>query len=208
MNAELQRLYEATDNLVNQQFYPGSDTIIGRTPEISLKIRKSGQIIQKFKDLFLKNIEFFQQNDYFKFLLIFKKIKGLNEENIKTIYHELKEKLDFLKEDVDEFDTIITYTIVLNALISYIRDIHFNDAIGEINKRIREKSELISNGKIQEEMDKLFMRNNNYVSILYNISYLDALAESFNFKRVAHICKIQKGKFINRIVNLIISSNA
>lgn len=208
MKAELQRLYEATDNLVNQQFYPGSDTIIGRTPEISIKIRKSGQIIQKFKDLFLKNIEFFLQSDYFKFLLTFKNIKGLNEEKIKIIYNELNEKLDFLKEDVDEFDNIIKYTIVLNALISNIRDIHFNDAIEEINKRIREKSEIISDGKIQEGIENLFMRNNNNVSILYNISYLDALAESFHFKQVAHICKIQKGKFINRIVNLIVSSNA
>ena len=41
----------------------------------------------------------------------------------------------------------------------------------------------------------------------YNISYLDTLAESFNYKKVAHICKIQKGKYINRIVNLIIKMN-
>ncbi|MCK4381090.1 MAG: hypothetical protein KAW51_08130 [Candidatus Lokiarchaeota archaeon] len=60
---------------------------------------------------------------------------------------------------------------------------------------------------IQEELDMLFMKNDNNISILYNISYLDTLAESFNYKKVAHICKIQKSKFINRIVRKIISTN-
>jgi len=208
MHVELQQLYDATDNLVNQQFYfPGSDTIIGRTPEISIKIRNSGQIIQKFKDVFMRNIDFFLSSDYFKFLLSFKMIKGLDEEKIKKINEELNQKIHYLQEDVDDFDTIIKYTIVLNAIISYIRNVHFNNAIEEVNKRIRMRSSRISDNKIQEEMDKLFMRNNQNVSILYNIAYLDALAESFGFKKVAHVCKVQKGKFINRIVNLIISSN-
>ncbi|MFX0070608.1 MAG: hypothetical protein ACFFAO_05895 [Candidatus Hermodarchaeota archaeon] len=50
------------------------------------------------------------------------------------------------------------------------------------------------------------MLNNDNISILYNISYLNALAESFNYNKVAHICKIQKGKYINRVVELILSS--
>ncbi|GAH35300.1 unnamed protein product [marine sediment metagenome] len=49
----LEQLYDATNNLINQQFYKdGQDIIIGRTPEISVKISNSGQIIRKFKDLF------------------------------------------------------------------------------------------------------------------------------------------------------------
>ncbi|MEE9379140.1 MAG: hypothetical protein V3V33_14010 [Candidatus Lokiarchaeia archaeon] len=60
---------------------------------------------------------------------------------------------------------------------------------------------------IQEELDMLFMKNDDNISILYNISYLDTLAESFNYKKVAHICKIQTSKFINRIVRKIISTN-
>ena len=48
----------------------------------------------------------------------------------------------------------------------------------------------------------------NNISILYNISYLDALALSFNYKKVSHVCKIQQGKYMNRIVSLILSSIA
>ena len=73
--------------------------------------------------------------------------------------------------------------------------------------QLKENSKIHEN-KLQEAIDSLFMRNNNNISILYNISYLDTLAESFNYKKVAHICKIQKSKYINRIVKLIISFNS
>jgi hypothetical protein len=93
----------------------------------------------------------------------------------------------------------------LNSLISSIRDLNFEKSIREIKKRILKKKK-IPKKKIQAELDKLFMRNDRNISILYNLSYLDTLAESFNYKKVARICKIQKGKFMNKIVNRVISS--
>ena len=59
-----QKLYRATDNLINQQFYiSGKDLIIGRTPDISIKIRQSGQIIKKFKNLFNNHLNLFKTID-------------------------------------------------------------------------------------------------------------------------------------------------
>ncbi|TKJ20258.1 MAG: hypothetical protein CEE43_13000 [Promethearchaeota archaeon Loki_b32] len=201
----LERLYDATDNLINQQFYKGGhDIIIGRTPEISLKISNSGQIIRKFKDLFNQNLDLFLDGKYLEFLNLFKRIKGMDENYIREIYQDLQLKFETLKE-AENINTIIIYSLVLNSLISSIRDLNFGDSIKEIKKRILRKSKINEN-KIQEELDKLFMRNDHNISILYNISYLDTLAESFNYKKVAHICKIQKSKFINRIVRKILFS--
>lgn len=202
----LERLYSATDNLINQQFYKEkSDIIIGRTPEISLKISNSGQIIRKFKDLFNENLHLFLEGKYLEFLKLFKRIKGMDENYIREIYQELQLKFETL-EEAENINSVIVYSLVLNSLISSIRDINFGESIREIKRRVLKKSSIHEN-KIQEELDKLFMRNDNNISILYNISYLDTLAESFNYMKVAHICKIQKSKFINRIVKLIISSN-
>ena len=207
MNSELKILYEATDNLINQQFYKeGHDVIIGRTPEVHLKISNSGQIVQKFKDLFNENIDLFLEGNYLKFLLPFKKIKGLDEEKIFEINEQLKDKFELLKDDIHESEIVVLYTFVLSALISRIRDLHFNEAIEEIKRRVKIKSSKISGKKIQQTLDDLFMRNNDNISILYNISYLDALASSFNYKKVSRVCKIQQGKYMNRIVNLILSS--
>ena len=207
MNSELKILYEATDNLINQQFYKeGHDVIIGRTPEVHLKISNSGQIVQKFKDLFNENIDLFLEGNYLKFLLPFKKIKGLDEETIFEINEQLKDKFELLKDDIHESEIVVLYTFVLSALISRIRDLHFNNAIEEIKFRVKEKSSKISGKKIQETLDNLFMRNNDNISILYNISYLDALASSFNYKKVSRVCKIQQGKYMNRIVDLILSA--
>lgn len=204
MTAELEHLYDATENLVNQQFYKGShDIIIGRSADVSVKIRSSGQIIKKFKTIFNQNMEIFLNGNYLNYLLLFKEIKGLSEDDIKRIHGELTSKLEMLKDA--DLDIITLYTIVISALISRIRDIHFNNSLDEIRKRAKQKSREISDKQIQDVLDILFMRNNNNVSILYNLSYIDALAESFNYKKAARICKIQKGKYINRIVKLILA---
>ena len=199
----LEQLYDATNNLINQQFYKdGFDIIIGRTPEVSVKISNSGQIIRKFKDLFNSNIQLFLEGEYLQFLNLFRKIKGVDENNINEIYQDLQLKFHNLK-DTKNIDTIVLYALVLNSLISSIRDINFNEALTEINRRIRRRKR-INNNKIQQELDMLFMKNNKNVSILYNLSYLDTLAESFNYRKVSRICRIQMSKFINRIVDIIL----
>ena len=207
MQSEISRLINATDNLVNQQFYRGGqDKIIGRTPKISLKIRTSGQIIQKFKDLFNQNIELFLKGEYFQFLLPFKKIEGLNEALIEEIYEELNNKIEVLKENAADEEIVILYTMVLSVLITKIRELHFNNSIDEIKNRVKAKSTKITEHEIQDVLNNLYMRNNDNVSILYNLSYLDALASSFNYKKTARVARIQKSKYINKIVNLILSS--
>ncbi len=144
------------------------------------------------------------EGKYLEFLRLFKRIKGLDENYIKEIYQDLQLKFENLK-DADHINTVILYSLLMNSLISSIRDLNFGESIKEIKKRILKKLK-ISENKIQGELDKLFMRNDKNISILYNLSYLDTLAESFNYHKVAHICKIQKSKFINRIVKLIILS--
>ncbi|MFW9821223.1 MAG: hypothetical protein ACFFE5_16590 [Candidatus Thorarchaeota archaeon] len=139
-----------------------------------------------------------------EFLRLFKRIKGLDENYIREIYQDLQLKFENLN-DMKNINIVILYSLLLNSLISGIRDLNFEVSIKEIKKRILKKYK-ISEDKVQGELDKLFMRNDKNISILYNLSYLDTLAESFNYHRVAHICKIQKSKFINRIVKYIISS--
>jgi hypothetical protein len=129
----------------------------------------------------------------------------MDENYIKEIYQDIQIKLTAIHDT--EFDNLILYTIVLSSLISRIRNIQFNDSINEIIKRINTRTRKLGENQIQIELDKLFMKNDENISILYNLSYLDTLAESFNYKKVAHICKIQKSKFMNRIVELVISSN-
>ena len=207
MNDEKKSLIDATSNLISQQFYKdGHDTIMGRTPNVKLKISKSGQIVKKFKDLFNENLHYFLEGNFKKFLSPFKKIKGLNEDVIQQVHQDLVEKLNLFDDYNSELGNVVLYTLVLSALISKIRNIHFNKSIEEIKKRARKLLSSHDHQQIQEALDNLFMRNNDNISILYNISYLDALAESFNYKKVAHISKIQRGKYINRVVKLIISS--
>ncbi len=201
----MKRLVIATDNLIEQQFYKaGADTILGRTPEISVRIKNSGLVIKRFKTLFYKNLHLFLEEKYSKFFAPFKKIKGMDENYIQEILQDIQIKLATMQGT--KFDVLILYTIVLSSLISKMRDIQFKDSIDEVVKRVKSKNNGISNNEIKRELDKLSMRNNKNISILYNLSYLDGLAESFNFRKVAQTCKIQKGKYINKTVKLILKA--
>ncbi|NVM45017.1 MAG: hypothetical protein HWN79_08880 [Candidatus Lokiarchaeota archaeon] len=205
MDAKLKRLYDATDNLIKQQFYKsGSDTIIGRTPEVSIKIRNSGQIVKKFEDIFNKNMHLFLEGDYMKFFSPFKRIKGVDENHLREIYQDIQIKLAAMHGT--EFNTVIMYTILVSSLTTSIREIQFNESVQQIIARTRKKTNTINVKQIEKELEKLFMRNDKDVSILYNISYLTALAESFNFTKTTRTCKIQRSKHINRIVNSILFS--
>lgn len=205
IDAKLKRLYDATDNLIKQQFYKsGSDTIIGRTPEVSIKIKNSGQIVKKYENLFNQNMHLFLEGDYMKFFTPFKRIKGVDKNHISEIYQDIQIKLAAMHGT--DFDTVLMYTIVVSSLTSSIREIQFNESVQEIILRARKKTKSISVKQIEKELEKLFMRNDKNVSILYNISYLAALAESFNFMKTARTCKILRSKHINLIVNSILFS--
>jgi len=205
INAKLKRLYDATDNLIKQQFYKsGSDTIIGRTPEVSIKIKNSGQIIKKYENLFNQNMHLFLEGDYMKFFTPFKRIKGVDENHISEIYQDIQIKLAAMHGT--DFDTVLMYTIVVSSLTTSIREIQFNESVKEIIVRARKKTKSLSVKQIEKELEKLFMRNDKNVSILYNISYLTALAESFNFMKTTRTCKILRSKHINLIVNSILFS--
>ncbi|TFG16250.1 MAG: hypothetical protein EU531_07105 [Promethearchaeota archaeon] len=201
----MKRLLIATDNLIEQQFYiKGADKIIGRTPEISVRIKNSGLVIKRFKTLFYENLHLFLEEKYHSFFAPFREIKGMDDNYIQEILQDVQIKLATMHGT--KFDVLILYTIVLSSLISKMRNIHFKDSVDEVIKRVKIKNHKMSDNEIKRELDKLFMRNNKNISILYNLSYMDALAESFNFTKVAQTCKIQKGKYMNKTVDLILKA--
>ena len=134
------------------------------------------------------------------------KIKGMDKNHIREIDQDIKIKLAAMHGT--DFNVVLMYTIVVSSLTTSIREIQFNYSIQEITMRANKQSANLSKKQIQGELEKLFMVNNENVSILYNLSYIDALAESFNYLKTARICKIQKTKYINRIVYLLVNSNS
>jgi len=197
-------LYNATDNLVDQQFYfGGKDLILGRTSEVYIKIQYSGQIIGKFKKLFNKNIDLFLNHKYLQFINKFAHIKGFTDLIIKEIFQDLELKLKHLEHNIDvlEDNTVILYTMLLSAIISKIREIHFEEAIRIIYQKLKSQYSSLKDTEIKNELNNLYQRIDSRISILYNLSYLNALADTFNYKQVKKVCSIQRTRYINKIVN-------
>ncbi len=200
----IEKLINATDNLVTQQFYAaGTDTILGRTPDIYVKIKYSGQIVKKFKDLFNTNLNLFLEGKYYEFLLPLTKIKGIDEHQVKKLHKSIENKLAKLKKSLGEFDDLLLYTIILSDSISKIRDLHFENSIDELLSRAQAKYPHLTINEIQDILNEFFQRNDSNISILYNLSYLNALAESFSYRQTAKISKILRTKYMNVIISNI-----
>ena len=179
----------------------GRDVILGRTPDISLKIRNSGKVIGRFKKLFLKSIPLFLEQNYLGFFEPFKIIKGIDDNYIKEIYQDIQ--IRFATMDSTDFDVTILYTVALSSFLSTIREIHFNETINSLTNSLIEETSGLTKHKIQMELDKLFMKNNPNISILYNLSFIGILAESFNFNSVSHKVKLEKIKYCTNVKNII-----
>ena len=48
-------------------------------------IKKSGQIVKKYENLFNQNIDLFLEGDYMKFFIPFKRINGVDENHLREI---------------------------------------------------------------------------------------------------------------------------
>jgi len=205
IESDVERLYALTDYLIKQQFYlTGKDIILGRTPDISIKVKNSGKVVSRFKNLFITNIHLFLKGKYVEFFEPFKIIKGIDDNHIKEIYQDIQIRLATMHST--DFDVTILYTIALSSLISTIREIYFNESINLLTEKLIKESSGLTKNQIQLELDKLFMRNNPNLSILYNLSFLGVLAESFNFNSVSQRCKLEKAKYSDIIKNLVLSS--
>ncbi|MFX0010725.1 MAG: hypothetical protein ACFE9R_10450 [Candidatus Hermodarchaeota archaeon] len=139
-----------------------------------------------------------------KFFEPFKIIKGVDANHLSEIYQDIQIKLAAMHGT--DFDRVLMYTIVISSLTTSIREIQFNNSMKEIIVRTKKRSKTLTEKQIEKRLETLFMRNDKNVSILYNLSYLTALAESFHFSKTARTCKIQKSKYINLIVNSILFS--
>jgi hypothetical protein len=144
------------------------------------------------------------EGKYIEFFETFKRIKGIDDNHIKEVYQDIQIKLATMH--TEDFDVTILYTIALSSLLSGIREIYFNNSINKIIERVMTQIPGLTKNHIQLELDKLFMKNNENISILYNTSFLEALAETFNFKSVSKRCKIENAKYRNLVVKLILSS--
>lgn len=146
----------------------------------------------------------FLEGKYLDFFETFKRIEGIDDNHIKEIYQDIQIKLATMH--TEDFDVTILYTIALSSLLSGIREIHFNISINKVIERLMMQNSELTKNHIQFELDKLFMKNNENISILYNLSFLEVLAESFNFKSVSEKCRRENTKYQNLIINLILSA--
>lgn len=185
-------LQEAVTILAKQQFYFGQDRIYGRIKSISVKIKGSGLIVHRLINTLLAPAKFLYEFKWDAYLrAIVDEITVLDYD---AIYTPFKEKAAMLQPFSNNNLPVIT-TFIISDILTALRVPAFDEVKQQIRKTARPN--FPSQETLEEAFDRLCSLNNQHLSLLENLSFLNHLAEAFHFKRVQRVIGIQITKHVN-----------
>jgi len=197
-------ILELIDYLVRGQFSKGGDFITDRMKKQRVQVRYAGRIIQGFIDLLAENIQDILTGAYEKYLVNLCSALNIDSEKILQAYL----KKSAVLEAADMTPPIVV-TSLLGELLGTIRERAFNETLQEIKNRFKkrrgdlDREEGISDVKVDDRIAELFQRNDDNISLLYNLSFLEFLAGTIHSPKVKRTTKILLGKYINRVVETL-----
>lgn len=195
---------ELIDYLVRGQFSQGGDFITDRLRKQRVQVRYAGRIIQGFIDLLSENIQDILTGNYEKYLKNL--CSALNIDSEKILQGFLRKSAVLEAADITP---PIVLTSILGELMGLIRERAFNETLQEIKNRFKQRrggtngEGEISEVKVDDRIAELFQRNDENISLLYNLSFLEYLASAIHSPKVKRTTKILLGKYINRVVETL-----
>lgn len=206
--------YEVIKFLLFQQFYYGDDIIYGRTRDVSVVVRGSGEIIEKFYINLVEQISLIRQHQYKDYLQYFNDF--IFPINTKDIYIRFKGAYDNIEKD--QLTPQIITSFLLSEILVEIRKKCFDEALNEIkiiliekvtkfNKELDTEKKLeISEDFVVDKMNnlkQLFSLNDGNIGIIYNLSFLKTLAYKYTDMKVYNLTKKMLLRYMENVVEKI-----
>jgi ribosomal protein S17E len=166
-----------------------------------VQVKYAGRIIQGFIDLLKENLQDIFAGDYENYLR--KLCEALNLDSNKILQAYLNRTS--ILEPEDKTAPIIITTL-LGELLSTIRERAFNETLQEIKNRFKKRhcnsngNNQISDIDLDNRLSELFQRNDVNISLLYNLSFLEFIADTTHSQKVKRTARILLGKYMNRVV--------
>ncbi|MDD1779520.1 MAG: hypothetical protein LUQ65_15260 [Candidatus Helarchaeota archaeon] len=197
-------ILELIEYMIRQQFSLGGDLITDRMKKQRIHVTYAGRIIQGFIELLTANIQDILTGNCEKYLGNICNALKIDAQKILQAFLNRTAVL----EAEDKTPPIIV-TSLFGELLGNIRERAFNETLQEIKTRLK-KREGGSNGedqlaevKLDDRIAELFQRNDDNISLLYNLSFLEYIAVTIHSEKVRRTAKILLGKYINRVVETL-----
>jgi hypothetical protein len=197
-------LPDLIEYLVRQQFNPRGDIITDRMKGKKVYIQNAGQAIKKFIELLLKDSSDVSEANYKTYLQKLSKEFNIDLDEVENNFSARLSRLEGEASDLH-----IIATLLFGELLGSIRERVFNQTLTEIKNRLIENLKIKDGSKAEFEENfktqtcNLFQRNNENISLLYNLCFLDFIAETVHSYKLKKTVKIQLGKYMNRVVKEI-----
>jgi len=201
-SADLQFDFDETISiLAKQQFYFGQDRIYGRIKQLSVKIKGAGLVVHRLITTLQKHSPLLYQFKFDEYLhRIVEEIEFLDFD---YVYGQFTQKSSILENTPEQLPILITFLV--SDILSALRV----PAFDKVKSQIKEKalSKFSSLGEMEGSFDKLCSFNNQHLSLLENLSFLDILSRAFHFQRIVRVVAIQITKHINFAVEDLVACN-
>lgn len=197
-------ILELIDYLIRQQFSVGGDVITDRMKKQRVQVRYAGRIIQGFFELLTENIQDILTGNCEKYL---GNVCGALNIDAKKILQAYLNRTAVLEAE-DKTPPIII-TSLLGELLGNIRERAFNETLQEIKTRLKKRrggsngDDQLEEVNLDDRIAELFQRNDENISLLYNLSFLEFIAITIHSEKVKRTAKILLGKYINRVVETL-----
>jgi hypothetical protein len=197
-------ILELIEYLVRQQFSKGGDVITDRMKKAHVQVKYAGRIIQGFIELLTANVQDVLTGDCERYLGNVCSALNIDAKKILQAYLQRTAVL----EAEDKTPPIIV-TSLLGELLGNIRERAFNETLHEIKTRLKERrggsngEDQLAEVKLDDRIAELFQRNDENISLLYNLSFLEFIAVTIHSQKVRRTAKILLGKYINRVVETL-----
>lgn len=194
-----EELDELLEKAVFQQLFLGKDQIMGRMPQNTMHLKDIGTLITLFIEDIKKNLNLVNKDNLETFIQYFEKMFGFNLD-------ETRERLQNNFAEMDDLtgQEIMVLYMVLTKLLENIRELsYFKNGLDKIKEAYLENyNKEIDNSTI-EKMQTLGATGDKDISLLYNLCFLQLLANSYQIASISTNLKRQITIKINSILKKI-----
>jgi len=189
------------ENAVFQQLFLGSNRIMGKNPDNPMQLTGIGQILRRFIADLKSQLDLLKNQKLGEFLQYF-------EQRFNLSLKDVKERIELNFEGMGNLEgqeTVVLY-MVLTKLLEHLRETGYRTWGANM---IKETYEQMSGKKftqpIADKVQNLAALNEENISLLYNLSFLAFLCDSYNNKKMIVTLKRLVSIRINRIVEKLMS---
>ncbi|MHA1733040.1 MAG: hypothetical protein ACTSU5_13920 [Promethearchaeota archaeon] len=169
--------------LIRQQFMGESDIVYGRTREVSTRVPGSGDLVNKLINILYEPLELLLSGFPDQYLERVNSEFPFNTDRVLKKYYKSKTLLDN-----SECTDVIIITLIVSEIISSVRTNVFQEFMDEVEVRAKKRLSSAEQYKyVPETIGKMYSKNNDHISLLYNLTFLLYLGDQYSDREVAMV---------------------